>query len=353
MKVAMIGTGTICEQHLLGLAGVPEARLVGVCDLSPAMGRYTAERFKADRYYTDHRAMLDEAKPDVVHVLTPPGSHKRLVADCVEAGAHVFCEKPVALAHGDFRAMWDHARSKDLRLVEDQNYRFNRPIRAIRGLVDAGALGEVREVEVRMALKIREEGSRYGDPNLRHPSHDLPAGVLHEFVTHLAYLMLHFAPHTDGVAFDRVVAAWSNHGGGELFKYDDLDATVILGGVHGRLRFSANTAPEGFNVTVRGTEGYATCDLFQPHVLAFVPRRGGKQLSPIANLWLNGRELCRASVRNLRDKVMQRTPYEGLHELVRQTYAALRDGRPMPVTFADMDDASRLVDALLAEENRA
>lgn len=352
MKAAVIGTGTICEQHLLGLAGVAGARLVGVCDLSPAMARYTAERFGADRYFTDYRAMLDEAKPDVVHVLTPPQTHARLVRDCIDAGSHVFCEKPVALTHADFRETWDHAQSRGRQVIEDQNYRFNRPIRAIRALIDAGRLGAVREVEVRMSLQIRGKGSRYGDPNLRHPSHDLPAGVLHEFVTHLGYLLLHLSPRPEATSFDRVAAAWSNHGGGELFKYDDLDATVIMGGVHGRVRFSATTAPEGFAVTVRGTEGTASCDLFQPHVLAFLPRKGGKQLTPILNLWLNGREMCRSAVLNLRDKIMQRTPYEGLHELVRQTYGALSAGKPMPVTFRDMDDASRLVDALLAEANR-
>src|SRR5207248_11360376 len=177
--------------------------------------------------------------PDVVHVLTPPHTHERLVTEALNARAHVIVEKPVAPSNAQFRRLWELAQSRDRRLIEDQNYRFNEPVRQIERLVRAGELGDVREVEVRMALAIRKKGSRYADENLPHPSHNLPAGVLHEFVTHLCYLALRFLP-----SWDRVAAAWSNHGDDTLFKYDDLDALVVGGPIHGRIRFSCHTAPD-------------------------------------------------------------------------------------------------------------
>jgi hypothetical protein len=67
---------------------------------------------------------------------------------------------------------------------------------------------------------------------------------------------------------------------------------------------------------------------------------------------VNGVQLARSGAANLRDKLLQRTAYEGLHALLEQTYDALRDGHTPPVSPADVDAASRLVDALLAEENR-
>ena len=347
LRAAAIGTGKISEEHLKFLTASPRSRLVGVCDLSPALAKFAAGRFGADDAYTDYADMLARAKPDVVHILTPPHTHARLVTDCLSAGAHVVVEKPVAPTHGEFLSLWDASQKAGRRLVEDHNYRFNQPVMAIEKLVAAGTLGTVYEVDVRMALAVRGAASRYMDACLPHPSHRLPCGVIHEFVSHLCYLALRFLP-----SVDRVGAAWSKHGTDALFKHDDLDALVIGGAVHARLRFTSHSGPDAFEVTVRGSDGWASTDLFQPHLRVVKPRRGGKQLSPLVNQVVNGVGLARAGVRGFRNKVMQRTPYEGLGTFLGLTYAALQTGQEPPVTFADMDGVSRLIEALLAADNQ-
>jgi predicted dehydrogenase len=347
LRAVVIGTGKISEEHLRFLGTHSDVSLDGVCDLSPSLARYAVARFGARQAYTDSARMLAEVKPDVVHVLTPPHTHEMLVSDALDAGAHVIVEKPVAPTNARFRALWSLAESRGKRIVEDHNYRFNEPILEIERLVRAGTLGDVREVDVRMALGIRKAGGRYVDENLPHPSHQMPAGVLHEFITHLCYLTLRFLP-----SFDRIAAAWSNAGGGRLFKYDDLDALVVGGPVHARIRFTCQSQPDCFAVTVRGTRGWVETDLFQPHLRVVVPRKGGAQLSPLVNHLANGMGLTGASVRGFRNKVLQKTPYEGLRTFLDRTYHALRTGVEPPVTFDDMDRASRLVDALLDEKNR-
>lgn len=348
LKSAVIGTGAISKEHLAFLQSSDKAELMAVCDLSPAAARYAAERYGAPGIYTDYRQMLADLQPQVVHILTPPQTHKRLGIDCLEAGAHVICEKPIALSSADLADLWAVAQRCDRKLIEDHNYRFNQTIREILGLVAAGELGDIQEVEVRLDLDIRSEG-RFADENLPSPMHRMPAGVIHDFISHLCYLLLAFLPDTE---FERVAAAWSNHGKGDLFKYDDLDALVIGGGIHGRLRFSSYTRPDAFSVTVRGSRGYAQTDLFQPHLKRVVPRFVGKQLSPLVNHWSNGWELVNASVHNFRNKLMQWSPYEGLHTLLAQTYDALIQDAPPPVSFADMARTSQLIERLLEPENQ-
>lgn len=353
MKTAVIGTGVICEQHLIGLSRVAGARLVGVCDLSPAMAQYTADRFHADATYADYREMLDAARPDVVHVLTPPPTHLRLVTDCLDAGAHVFVEKPAAPTYSELAQLLDASARTGKLLVEDHNYRFNQAVQQIEQLVEEGELGTIGEVEVRMVLGIRGEGGRFADKHLRHPSHDMPAGVIHEFITHLCYLALMFVPPDQPRVAERVNSLWSNHGGGEHFRYDDLDATAIVGNTHLRVRFSCHTGPDCFTLRVRGSEGWAETDLFLPHVRVVKPRPGGKQLSPLVNQFAGGWTLLSASARSFRDKIMQRSAYEGLHELVARLYGALESGGPLPVTTQDMQDTSQLVDTLVAGQEVA
>jgi predicted dehydrogenase len=347
LKAAVIGTGQISEEHLRYLSTAPGVELAAVCDLSPSLAKYAIMRFKAGRPFTDASAMLNEVRPDVVHVLTPPHTHVPLATQALDAGAHVIVEKPVAPSNKDFRDLWTHARSRGKWLVEDHNYRFNEPILKIGQMLDSGKLGEVREVEVRMALDVLQQGSRFTDANLPHPSHKMPAGIIHEFITHLCYLTLRFMP-----SWNRVVAAWAKQSNEPLLKYDDLDALLLSDKVHGRIRFSAHTAPDTFSVTVRGTKGWAETDLFQPHVRSSVPMPVGKQLNPLANQFVGGYGQVRASVVGFRNKIMQKTPYEGLGTFLERTYAALREGTEPPVGFDDMDRASKLVDALLDEKNR-
>ena len=97
------------------LRGSPRARLVGVCDLSPAMADFAARRFNAQAAYTDYAKMLADARPDVVHVLTPAATHPRLVNDCLCGGAHVIVEKPVAPRMGNFKrsGRWRNQNSGD------------------------------------------------------------------------------------------------------------------------------------------------------------------------------------------------------------------------------------------------
>ena len=152
---------------------------------------------------------------------------------------------------------------------------------------------------------------------------------------------------------DKVSAAWTNHGNDDLFKYDDLDAILISGEKHARIRFSCRTSPDVFAVTVRGTRGEVQTDLFHPFMRLLKPRIGGEKLSPVTNQFANGVQLARSSFRTLWNKLMQRSPYEGLHRLLGMTYNALEHDAEPPVTFEDMDRTSRVIDQMLAEGNRA
>lgn len=346
LKASVIGTGVISKEHLKFLQESSLAELVGVCDLSLAAGNYARQKYHALSAYTDYRKMLEEAKPDLVHILTPAHTHKFLAMDCLEAGVHVICEKPITPSYPQFRELWEVAKKNNLYLMEDHNYRFNTNIIAMQQLVKEGTLGNIQEVEVRMALDVRS-GGPFADENLPHPIHQMPAGMVHDLITHICYLALLFIPD-----FKQVKSAWRNHGGGDLFKYDDLDALIINDSVHARLRFSSYTKPECFTVIVRGDRGFVETDIFQPYLRSVIPLQVGKQLTPLINHFVNGWQLMSASVSNFRDKIMQKTPYEGLYRLLELTYGAIIAGKELPISFEDMANTSRLIDALLAEENQ-
>ena len=121
--------------------------------------------------------------------LTPPHTHKTIATDCLEAGKHVFCEKPITPTYSAFKELWAIAQANNRQLIENHNYRFNAPIIAIKQMVPSGVLGEVQEVEVRNVLPLRS-GGRLVDEHLPSPLHALPAGAIHDF--HHASLLASF-----------------------------------------------------------------------------------------------------------------------------------------------------------------
>ena len=350
VRVGVVGTGTITAEHLAFLSASPRTQLVAVADLSPASASYAAGRWGAEASYTSHQALLSGARPEVVHVLTPPTTHPAIVADCLRAGTHVICEKPLAPTAAELATLRTLADARELWLLEDQNYRWNDPVLAMQSLVRDGRLGEVRDVDVRMALRIRDGGA-FADPHLRSSAHDLPAGPIHDVLTHLAYLGLLFVP--GAAEAERVSAHWSNHGADDgLWRWDDLDATIVDGPRHLRLRFSASTRPEAFSLVVRGDLGEAETDLFQPYLSVRAPRSVGKELTPVVNHVVNGSKLATAGARNLVQKLLQHSAYHGLHRFLEATYAALQEGGPPPLTPHDIEGPTVLIDRLVAPENR-
>ena len=321
-----------------------------MADLSPASARYTAERWGAEHWHTSHRDLLERSRPDVVHVLTPPTTHRQVAAESLEAGAHVICEKPVSPTREELAELQELASRQGRWLLEDQNYRWNDPVLQLQEVVRSGRLGQVRDVDVRLALRIRD-GGPFADRHLRSAAHDLPAGPVHDLLPHLAYLGLLFVP--EAAHPERVSAHWSNHGGDDgLWRWDDLDATVLTRDAHLRLRFSASTRPEGFSLVVRGDLGEAATDIFQPHLTLRTTRSVGQQLTPIVDHVANGLALASSGVRNLRQKLLQHSTYHGVERFLELTYAALQSGSPPPLSYQDMDDTARLTDLLLREENR-
>lgn len=98
LGVGVIGTGLFARSTILpALKKTTGLRLRGVAASTGLNARHAAERFRFDYCSTDYRELLQDPEVDLVFVLTRHGSHASMVAECLEAGKHVFVEKPLAL----------------------------------------------------------------------------------------------------------------------------------------------------------------------------------------------------------------------------------------------------------------
>jgi len=129
LRAGIVGLGAISFEHIEKLKVVDGVEIAGICDLDPLVGSAVAERYGIGPVFTDFGELLAEARPDAVHVLTPPASHRPLVLQALDAGAHVLVEKPIATTWDEYAEMRDAAAGAGLRLVENYNWRLSRPVR--------------------------------------------------------------------------------------------------------------------------------------------------------------------------------------------------------------------------------
>ena len=348
IQSAVIGAGQVAQQHLACLSTLPGVQLAGVCDLSRSVAEAAAERFGIKAWFTDHARMLAEVRPDVVHITTPPASHFRLAQDCLNAGAHVFLEKPATANFEEFAVLQALAEARGKLLIEDYNYLYNDPVRRLMDWVNQGVLGSVAHVEVLMCLNILEKDDPFVDPNVRHPALDLCGGAIADFLPHLASLAYSFCGTVSSVR-----TVWEKRTLSSPLPYDEFRAVLRGSRATGALIFSANSQPDVFRATVFGSLGRATADIFENRLTRTSMRPGPKPLIPLYNA-LDEAKLLRRSAWKLLWGKLSGGPgaYEGLWALSRQFYASILSGAPPPISPGDMLEVNRQIHDLKKEENR-
>lgn len=141
-RVAIVGAGNIANTHIATIRAHPDrAELVAMVDLDEARVRSLCEANDIPKWYTDVGEMLAQEKPDLVHIITPHATHKNLSIQCLEAGAWVFCEKPLCGSLADFDEI-SRAEERTGRYVNTVfQWRFGSAGKHIKKLVETNALG--------------------------------------------------------------------------------------------------------------------------------------------------------------------------------------------------------------------
>lgn len=140
--VAIVGTGGIAAIHASDLAALGgRARIVAAVDPDvERLARFAAD-WQVPGAYPDLDAMLDEAKPDLVHLCTPPGLHAAQAIACLDRGVPVLCEKPPACSLAEFDAVAGAARRSGTHFAVVSQHRFGGGAIRLRSLLAEGRLG--------------------------------------------------------------------------------------------------------------------------------------------------------------------------------------------------------------------
>lgn len=152
LRGAVIGAGKVGQlRHIPAFQEAERhglAELVAVCDPIAASLDLAGELggIEARDRYSDYGALLARDDLDVVTIATPNSSHEPIAIAALEAGKHVFCEKPLALSLDGARRMAAAAHAAGLVTSVNHRYRWVPSARYLKELIDTGEIGEVRQI---------------------------------------------------------------------------------------------------------------------------------------------------------------------------------------------------------------
>lgn len=147
-KIGIIGAGGMARYHIEGFRNAG-ADVTAIADTSLAAAQAAAAKYGIPLVFGDVGAMLKGAETDAVSIIVPNRYHAPLAIQALEAGKHVFCEKPPALNAGEVRQMIAAADRARRQLMFNFNNRARPESRAMMGFVKDGTIGTIHTAQAR------------------------------------------------------------------------------------------------------------------------------------------------------------------------------------------------------------
>jgi predicted dehydrogenase len=143
VRIAVVGLGYWGPNLVRNLQEVDCAEVVGVCDVRQDRRELIGKRYPAIRLCEDVDDVLRADDVDALAIATPVSTHFDLASAALEAGKHVFVEKPLAASSAEALGLVQLAGERGLVLMPGHTFLYSPPVVAIRELIVSGALGDL------------------------------------------------------------------------------------------------------------------------------------------------------------------------------------------------------------------
>lgn len=143
VRVAVIGLGYWGPNLARNLQESAAAELAALCDLSGERLARHGRRYPAAKHYQCLDSLLADTEIEAVAIATPVKTHHPIASAALNAGKHVFIEKPLAASSEEAIDLIELAREKERVLMPGHTFLYSPPVRTIRSLIHSGEIGDV------------------------------------------------------------------------------------------------------------------------------------------------------------------------------------------------------------------
>ena len=168
------------------------SKLVAVMRRNAEKAADFAKRHNVAKWYDDGEKLINDPEIDAVYIATPPASHIDYALSALKKGHNVYVEKPVTLNAAEARTLADAVKQSKGKLSV-AHYRRAMPMFIfIKDLIDKGAIGDVRTVQIRLWQSVKPELVTHVEDNWRVQPELSGGGYFHDIAPHQLDLMLYF-----------------------------------------------------------------------------------------------------------------------------------------------------------------
>jgi predicted dehydrogenase len=357
LRIVIVGCGKIADQHVQAIARLTDCSLVAVCDREVLMARQLAERFKIAEAFSDVGEMLARIRPDVVHITTPPQSHFPLARQCLEAGCHVYLEKPFTVTANETETLIELAEKSNLKLTAGHNLQFTLEMLEMRRLAADGFLGG-KPVHLESHFPYSLEDATYVGPVLGSKNHwvrKLPGKLLHNILSHPVAKLAEFL---DDELDEIIATAHQSPRLRELGGQEVLDELRVMirdqSGTTAYLCFSTQLRPGLNQLRIFGPKNAILVDHGSGCVVRHPNRSSKSYLTFFLPPLRLAREHFRCGIRNIKNFISRRLHQDaGMKELMGRFYNSIREGGAPPLPYREILLTARIMDQIFAQIYRA
>jgi len=361
LRVAIVGCGKIADGHIEEIQKMPAAaRVVAVADLELLMAEQIATRYGIAAFYDDFDRLLTIERPDVVHITTPPLSHLALATKAIDAGAHVYVEKPLTLCYADSRRLVAHARTGRKKLTIGYSYYFDPPVVALRDLYARGVVGDPVHVESFLGYSLASPFGKAILADERHWVHRMPGKLFQNNLDHVLYKLLPFLPdgrpdqdvEEDPLGDLRITAqGWirrpQRFGDARDTMLDELRVQFTGSGSSASAWLSSHIRPSTQFTRVYGTRGTAQAHQGLGSLTMDSEARLPSALGRLTPAFGQGMQFLRQGARNLLRFARNDFHYfAGMNQLFSLFYESIATDGPPPIAYRDMLRISAWMDEI-------
>jgi len=356
LKVAIVGCGKIADQHAEQIVLISGCKIVGVCDREELMARQLQERLNVGAYFTGVQDLLDKAKPDVVHITTPPQSHYPLGKLCLQAGCHVYIEKPFTVNAAEAEDLISLAEHKNLKLTVGHNAQFTHAAVRMRRLVEEGYLGGPPvHLESYYCYDLRDAGyakALLGDSH--HWVRKLPGGLLQNVISHGISKVAEFLTGDSREVLAYGFTSPLLRSIGETEIIDELRVILHDDVTTAYFTFSSQMRPPLHQLRLFGPRNGLVMDDDQLTVIKVKGSRYKSYLEQFVPPWDYAKQYIGNSLGNMTKflKADFQTGYS-MKVLIRSFYRSITDGLPLPIPYKEILRTSRIMDEIFSQLSSA
>jgi predicted dehydrogenase len=163
IKIGVIGTGSISNEHIAAYLNNPQVELYAFCDINEDRVKMMGERYGVSRLFANKEDMLALPELDAVSVCTWNSAHAECAIAALNAGKHVLCEKPMAISAEQGRAMAEAASRNNRLLMIGFVRRFGNDTAILQDLISSDYFGELYYSKATYLRRNGNPGGWFGD----------------------------------------------------------------------------------------------------------------------------------------------------------------------------------------------